>query len=92
MPLSNGILAFEFVLNSANDNHGVKVLFFLARKDNYRIWTELSGISTLSNEFTGNKGLRTQCAEKILNKIAEAINEIFAALECMPQGFRIYFV
>ena len=57
MPLSNGILAFEFVLNSANDNHGVKLLFFLARKDNYRIWTELSGISTLSNEFTGNKML-----------------------------------
>ena len=60
MPLSNGILALEFVLNSANDNHGVKLLFFLARTDNYRIWTELSGISTLSNEFTGNKMLYWQ--------------------------------
>ena len=31
-----------------------------------------------------------QCAERILDKIAKAINKTFAAVKCMPQGFRIY--
>ena len=31
----------------------------------------------------------SQCAEKILNKIAKAINKTFAGLKCMLQGFRI---
>ena len=33
-----------------------------------------------------------QYAERILNKIAKAINETFAGLKLMLQGFRIYFV
>ena len=33
-----------------------------------------------------------QCTERTLNKIAKAINETFAPLNCMPQGIRIYFV
>ena len=33
----------------------------------------------------------TQCAKWILNKIAKAINETFAGLKLMLQGFRIYF-
>ena len=32
-----------------------------------------------------------QYAERILNKIAKAINETFAGLKLMLQGFRIYF-
>ena len=34
----------------------------------------------------------SQCAERILNKTAKAINETFAGLKLMLQGFRIYFV
>ena len=34
----------------------------------------------------------TQYAERILNKTAKAINETFAGLKLMLQGFRIYFV
>ena len=33
----------------------------------------------------------TQYAERILNKTAKAINETFAGLKLMLQGFRIYF-
>ena len=33
-----------------------------------------------------------QCAERILDKIAKAIHETFAALKCTPQGFRICLV
>ena len=33
----------------------------------------------------------TQYAERILNKIAKAINETFAGLKFMLQRFRIYF-
>ena len=36
--------------------------------------------------------LKAPCAEGILNKIVKAINEIFAGLKCMPNGFRTYFV
>ena len=35
--------------------------------------------------------LTPQYAERILNKIAKAINETFAGLKLMLQGFRIYF-
>ena len=31
-------------------------------------------------------------AERILNEIAKAINDTFAGLKVMLQGFRIYFV
>ena len=34
----------------------------------------------------------SQYAERILNKTAKAINETFAGLKLMLQGFRIYFV
>ena len=34
----------------------------------------------------------TQFAEKILKKIAKAINKTFKGLKCMLQGQRIYFV
>ena len=40
-------------------------------------------------------GLRvrvTQCAERILNKIAKPLNETFIGLKFMAQGFRICFV
>ena len=33
-----------------------------------------------------------QCVERILNKTAKAINETFAGLRLMLQGYRIYFV
>ena len=33
----------------------------------------------------------SQCVEGILNKTAKAINETFAGLKLMLQGFRIYF-
>ena len=33
-----------------------------------------------------------QCTERILNKIAKAINETFAGLKCALQGFKICFV
>ena len=33
-----------------------------------------------------------QCAERIFNKIAKALNETFTGLKLMLQGFRIYFV
>ena len=39
--------------------------------------------------FTKNSA---QCAEKILNEIAKAINETFTELKCMLLGLRIYFV
>ena len=32
---------------------------------------------------------RAQCAEGILNTIAKAINQTFAGLKCMSQGFKI---
>ena len=32
------------------------------------------------------------CDERILNEIAKVIDETFVGLNCMPQGFRIYFV
>ena len=35
---------------------------------------------------------QAQCVERILNKTAKAINETFAGLKLMLQGFRIYFV
>ena len=34
----------------------------------------------------------TQCAEKILDEIAKAINETLAGLKYIPYKFRIYFV
>ena len=34
----------------------------------------------------------SQYAERILNKTAKAINETFAGLKLMLQGFRIHFV
>ena len=37
-------------------------------------------------------GRFTLYAERILNKTAKAINETFAGLKLMLQGFRIYFV
>ena len=44
-----------------------------------------------TNGLNKNKNA-TQCAERILNKSAKAINETFAGLKLMLQGFRIYFV
>ena len=35
---------------------------------------------------------KSKRAERILKKFAKAINENFAGLKCMFQGFRIYFV
>ena len=34
----------------------------------------------------------TQCAERIFNKIAKAINKTSAGWKYMPQGLRVYFV
>ena len=43
--------------------------------------------------FSFNQGvIASQYAERILDKIAKAINETSAGLKDMPQGFRIYFV
>ena len=34
----------------------------------------------------------SQCAERILNESATAIKETFTELNCILQGFRLYFV
>ena len=42
--------------------------------------------------FNRMRNSMAQYAERILNKTAKAINETFARLKLMLQGFRIYFV
>ena len=37
------------------------------------------------------RAYKSQCVERIFNKTAKAINETFAGLKLMLQGFRIYF-
>ena len=48
--------------------------------------------ANLANNIRALKVGTSQYTEWILKKIAKAINVAFARLNCMLQGFRIYFV